>query len=44
MILFIIVTAIVFLTVYVIAEVMHCRRGHDVYDWTRKLVKWMDQK
>ena len=44
MIWFVIFAAVVFLTVYVIAEVMHYRKGHDVYDWTKKLVKWMDQK
>ena len=29
---------------YVILEVMHYRKGHDVYEWTKKLVEWMDKK
>ncbi len=29
---------------FVMAEIMHCRKGHDVYDWTKKLVKWLDKK
>ncbi len=29
---------------YVMAEIRHCRKGHDVYDWTKKLVKWLDKK
>ena len=43
MIWFVIVTAIIIAGFYVMMEVMHCRRGHDVYDWTRKLVNWMDK-
>lgn len=29
---------------FVMAEIMHCLKGHDVYDWTKKLVKWIDKK
>ena len=29
---------------FVLAEIMHCRKGHDVYDWTKRLVKRMDKK
>lgn len=29
---------------YIMAEIMHYRKGHDVYDWTKKLVNWMDRK
>lgn len=30
--------------VYIVSEIDHCRRGNDVYDWTKKLVKWIDKK
>lgn len=30
--------------VYIVSEIDHCRRGHGVYDWTKKLVKWIDRK
>ena len=30
--------------VYIVSEIDHCRRGNDVYDWTKKLVKWIDRK
>lgn len=38
------IAAILIGACYVMAEVMHYRRGHDVYEWTKKLVKWMDKK
>ena len=43
MIWFVIIAAIVFAGLYVMAEIMHYRKGHDVYDWTRKLVNWLDR-
>jgi hypothetical protein len=33
-----------FAVLFVMAEIMHCRKGHDVYDWTKKLAKWLDKK
>lgn len=44
MIYFVIVAAILVSAFYVMAEIMHCRKEHDVYDWTKKLVKWLDKK
>ena len=38
------ILGIAIVAVYVMTEVAHCRRGHDVYDWTRKLVNWLDRK
>jgi len=38
------ILGIAVLAFYVIAEVAHCRRGHDVYNWTRRLVDWLDRK
>jgi hypothetical protein len=38
------ILGITIVAVYVMTEVAHCRRGHDVYDWTRKLVNWLDRK
>ena len=29
---------------YVMGEVTHYRKGNDVYEWTKKLVNWMDRK
>ena len=43
MIYFVIVALILIAGCYVMAEIMHCRKGHDVYDWTKKLVEWMDK-
>lgn len=30
--------------VYIVSEIDHCRRGNDVYDWVKTLVKWIDRK
>lgn len=29
---------------YVYAELQHLRKGHDVYEWTRKLDAWLERK
>jgi hypothetical protein len=44
MIWFVIISFLVIGTFYVSMEIMHYRKGHDVYEWTKKLVKWMDSK
>jgi len=33
-----------FAGLHVMSEIRHCREGHDVYDWTKKLVAWIDKK
>lgn len=43
MIWYILIAVILMGVSYVMAEVMHYRKGHDVYEWTKKLVKWMDK-
>lgn len=44
MILSILIAVSMVTVAYVIAEVMHYRKGHDVYEWTKKLANWMDTK
>lgn len=29
---------------YIMAEITHYRKGHDVYEWTKKLANWMNRK
>ena len=29
---------------YIYAELLHLRKGHDVYEWTRKLDDWLEGK
>lgn len=38
------ISVIGFLLIYVLIEIDHYRLGHDVYDWVKTLVKWIDRK
>jgi nucleoside recognition membrane protein YjiH len=40
---FFIIIFIGLLLAYLLVEIDHCRKGHDVYDWTKALVKWIDR-
>jgi len=43
MIYLLILSVVILFALYVNAEIMHCRKGHNVYDWTKKLVNWIDK-
>ena len=32
-----------FACLHILSEIRHYREGHDVYDWTKNLVNWIDK-
>jgi hypothetical protein len=39
-----IIPLLIWAFVWIYSEINICRHGGDVFDWTKKLVKWLDNK